>query len=648
MTSTAYPRTETAPAATRERSFGERLLGLDGLRAIAVIAVILFHLTPGFVVGGYIGVDIFFVISGFLITGLLVRERAAGHIHFGRFWLRRARRLLPALGLVLLVCASAALLIGGDVLVGLRGQLFGAGTFSYNWLDIRRGSGYFNDATPELFRNLWSLAVEEQFYVVWPLVLAVVLLVKSTKFRVGFAIAVAFASLTAMVALYTPGTDSTRVYYGTDTHSFGLAIGAALALLLNTRPASTWTTGARRSVTVIGALAIPALGALAWFMAADATVVYQGGLALVSVLTVFAIAAATQPCATLGRVLDVAPLRWIGKRSYGLYLWHWPVFILLGAALPSFTDDETGLWILGGCAAAITGAVAALSYRYLEEPIRKLGFRAAAAQWWRGIAMTAHPRVRLGVASVAVLALVSLTATVVVVAPHKGSMEIALEQQAAELSDSEQATVEQPPAPPVVVAPVALPTGDQITAIGDSVMVAASPSLEAAYPGIDIRASVSRQFRQGPAIVRKLVKAQKLRPWLLIGLGTNGPVENSYLDKIIAMAGPNTQIVLVNVQAPRGWTKGVNKTLTDYAAAYPNVELADWRTPIRKHLKYLYADKIHPKNAKGGKVYVTAVTDAMTRLIPPPAPVAVAAPVTPVPMTFAPLPDPLARFKSLP
>lgn len=642
MTPTAtIPRPETAPATPRGRSFGERLLGLDGLRAIAVLAVILFHLTPGFVVGGYIGVDIFFVISGFLITGLLVRERDSGRIHFGRFWLRRARRLLPALGIVLVVGASAALLIGGDVLVGLRGQLFGAGTFSYNWLDIRRGSGYFNDATPELFRNLWSLAVEEQFYVVWPLVLAVVLLIRSTKFRVGFAIAVAFASLTAMVALYVPGADSTRVYYGTDTHSFGLAIGAALALLVHARPASTWTPAARRLVTILGVAALPALGLLAWYLSADATVVYQGGLALVSVLTAFAIAAATQPGAVLGRVLDVAPLRWIGRRSYGLYLWHWPVFVLLAAALPNFTYDDTGLWILGGCALSITGAVAALSYRYVESPIRRLGFLGAAGQWWRGVAMTAHPRARVAVASIAVLAVVSMTATVIVTAPHKGSMETSIEKTAQELADQQTVPVVEQPVVPAVVAPVALPAGDQITAIGDSVMVAASPSLQKAYPGIDIRASVSRQFRQGPAIVRKLVAANKLRPWLLIGLGTNGPVENSYLDKIIAMAGPNTQIVLVNVQAPRGWVKGVNRTLIDYAAAYPNVELADWRTPIRKHLKYLYADKIHPKDAKGGRVYVAAVTDAMVRLIPP-APPPVAAPV---PVALPPAPDPFAWLR---
>ena len=643
------PRSETAPAASRVREFGERLRGLDGLRALAVILVILFHLTPGKFVGGYIGVDVFFVISGFLITGLLVRERDTGRIHFGRFWLRRARRLLPALGLVLLVSTSVALVIGGDILVGLRGQLFGAGTFSYNWLDIRRGAGYFSDATPELFRNLWSLAVEEQFYLVWPLVIAVLLLVRTTKFRVGFALVVAFASLTAMVALYVPGADSTRVYYGTDTHSFGLALGAALALLLHTHPSTTWTPAARRIVSVVGVLAIPALVALGWFMTADATVVYQGGLALVSLLTVFAIAASTQPGAVLGRVLDIAPLRWIGHRSYGLYLWHWPVFVLLAAAVPEFTYDDNGLWLLGGVALAITGALAALSYQYLETPIRQVGFRRAAAGWWRATRMSSRPRVRVAVASVALLAVVSMTATVIVVAPHKGEMETTIEKVARQLDEQAAAndeTVVVEPVVPATVTPTVLPTGDQITAIGDSVMVAASPSLEKAFPGIDIRASVSRQFRQGPAIVRKLVKAQKLRPWLLVGLGTNGPIENSYLDKIITMAGPNTQIILVNVQAPRGWTKKVNATLTEYAAAYPNVELADWRTPIRKHLKYLYADKIHPKNAKGGRVYVTAVSEAMQRLIPPaPAP----APVTvPAPMTLAPLPTPWTRFTAIP
>ena len=629
MTTTAStPASVPAPAAPREQFFAERstgrVRGLDGLRALAVIAVILFHLTPGAVVGGFLGVDIFFVISGFLITGLLLRERDRGRIHFGRFWLRRARRLLPALVLMLLVCASAALLIGGDVLVGVRGQLFGAGTFSYNWLDIRRGSSYFDDSTPELFRNLWSLAVEEQFYVIWPLVLAVLVFVKSTRFRVGFAVTGAIASLVAMIVIFQPGSDSTRVYYGTDTHSFGLAIGAALALLLHDRPATTWSPAARRSVSIAGALAVPALIALAYYLPADADLVYRGGLAVVALLTTLAIAACTMPNAVLGRVLDIAPLRWIGQRSYGLYLWHWPVFILIAAAVPAFSLDENGLWILGGTAVTVTVIAATLSYRYIEVPVRRDGFVRPVAVWWRAVALTRRPALRRGLASVTVLALVGLTITTIVTAPRQGSVETGIEAGRAAIENAPvaatgDATQVAQQGQPLV--PHQLPTGDQITAIGDSVMLAAAPSLQDAYPGIDIDAIVSRQLKKGPAVMRSLIRKGELRPVVIVALGTNGPIKESYLETIRDLAGPDAVMVLVTVQAPRDWTKGVNRILTRFATEHRNVELADWRGSIRQHLDLLYPDKIHPEGRAGGKLYAEAVTAALQRLVDLPPPV---------------------------
>jgi peptidoglycan/LPS O-acetylase OafA/YrhL len=232
MTKSIPAPSPTAEAPSSHGAGRGRLPGIDGLRAIAVLVVIAFHLTPGPLLGGYLGVDLFFVISGFLITGLLLRERAEhGRIRLREFWVRRARRLLPALVMLLLTCSSAAFFVGGDVLVRLWSQLIGALTFSSNWVLIATGSSYFDDSAPELFRNLWSLAVEEQFYLAWPFVVLLVALVPRRWVRASVLAAVAIASALAMALLYVPGTDATRVYYGTDTHSFGLAIGASLAVL---------------------------------------------------------------------------------------------------------------------------------------------------------------------------------------------------------------------------------------------------------------------------------------------------------------------------------------------------------------------------------------------------------------------------------
>lgn len=607
-----------------------RYSGLDGLRAVAVITVILFHLTPGAVPGGYLGVDIFFVLSGFLITALLVREHDKnGRIRLLDFWRRRARRLLPAIGLLVLVCCSVALAAGGNVLIGLGRQVLGAATFSSNWLSIAQGSSYFTESNPELFRNLWSLAVEEQFYLVWPLVILALLFVRSTTIRTVIIGALAIASALAMALLYVPGGDATRVYYGTDTHSFGLAIGATLAIASkNWWPTPlAWPRWLRTSLQAAGALAVLALVLASLVLPADADVTYQGGLVAVALLTALAIAGATMPGSLLGRILDVEPLRWIGERSYGLYLWHWPVFVLTAAMLPGFAHDGPSAWALGGIALVITVVSAALSYRFIEQPIRKNGFRAtfrtAMSAWpgrerwaqtngWR----SALPRLAAGL----------LALTLVTGAGVATGFSLALDpgETDAQVFIEAGMAIAAPPKTSVVIpgneqsAPTAIPGGDQINAVGDSVMLASASGLVDAFPGITIDAVVSRSLMQAPGIVSALKAEGNLRTTLLLGLGTNGPIDFEVLDEVRQIVGPDHQIVVVSVQAPRWWTPGVNSTLDAFALQYRNVELANWQSAISGRLDLLAGDQIHPGD-EGGAIYAGAVRDALQRLaeLPP-------------------------------
>jgi len=589
--------------ATTETPF--RLRGLDGLRAIAVSTVILFHLTPGLLPGGYIGVDIFFVISGFLITTLLLRERAAtDRIVLRSFWVRRARRLLPALALVVLASCTAALIIGGDVLVGIGRQVLGAATFSYNWLGITSNASYFDSTTPELFRNLWSLAVEEQFYLVWPLLIAALVLLKRRGWRLAIVAALAVASITAMVSLALAGADPTRLYYGTDTHSFGLAIGAALAIVTldwSPRPLE-WRRTPRALLPFIGTLAVVGLLALSWMLAEDSFWVFRGGLALVAALTALAIAGAVVPGSTLGRLLDLPPLRVIGERSYGLYLWHWPAFILVTAAAPALDP-----WIIGGIALAITVVGATLSYRFVEQPIRRRGFRAV-------FAAAPRHRVRFAVASLGILALVVGAVTAVVVAPSAGIAQERIEAGQAAIDRTPRAMTDA-----ATGEPAPLPGGDQIYAIGDSVMLAAADEVLATFPGILVDAAVSRRMSDAPALIQALIDSNTMRPILLLGLGTNGPVDEATLQQISAMVPAGTEIVLVNAQAPRGWIPGVNALLASYAQKYRNVELANWYDAIQPRLDVLSRDKIHAGGPIGGNIYAGAIKDAIQRLaeLPP-------------------------------
>ncbi len=603
---------------TRPRA--AHLSGLDGLRAIAVAAVILYHLSPGALPGGFLGVDIFFVISGFLITGLLLRERTAtGRIRLGAFWARRARRLLPALVVLVLVCGSAALLLGGDVLVHLGRQILGAATFSSNWIAIGTGQSYFDDATPDLFRNLWSLAVEEQFYLVWPFAVLLLALIRWRTVRVIIVSVLALLSAAAMVLLYIPGGDATRVYYGTDTHAFGLAIGAALALAMRARAGSR-----RRRLTVLGVVALVAVLATTALLQDDSPLTYQGGLVGVALLTAVVIAASVG--SRLGRVLDVAPLRWVGARSYGLYLWHWPVFVLVEAALPTWDRTGAGGWELCGIALAITVVAATLSYRLIEQPVRRDGFGATWRRWTR--AWTSGPARAVGAAAAAILLVAGLVGTTGAVLrdPGVGSAQADIEAGARAITtapgtapaSASAAPTPDPSGTPVPAAPPSLPGGDQVSAIGDSVMLASAPELESAFPGIDINAVVSRQASAAPGIVQGMIDAGTLRQTLLLGLGTNGPVDPGILEKLHSMVGPRHQIVVVNVQAPRGWVDGVNSELSHFAQEYRNVELANWKDAISGKLTLLSRDQIHPGQS-GGLVYVQAVTEALQRLaeLPP-------------------------------
>lgn len=615
-------RRPTPPAAAPART-ATRVAGLDGLRAIAVIVVVLFHLTPGALVGGYLGVDVFFVVSGFIITRLLLLERVRdGRIRLGGFWARRARRLLPALVVLLLVCSTAALAVGGDVLVGLAGQLVGALTFSSNWYFIATGSDYFAGTAPELFRNLWSLAVEEQFYLLWPLLLVLVVLRLPRAGRIAVLGLATAASAIAMGVLLTPEAP-TRVYYGTDTHAFGLTIGALLAVVSqwwSPRPLE-WSRGARSGLGAAGWVALAGLLVLSVVMPGDAEWPYRGGLLAVALLTGVLIAAFLVPGSPLAFAVDAPPLRWVGERSYGIYLWHWPVFVLLAAALPTWTSDTVLAWALGAIAAAITLLASALSYRFLETPIRRYGFRASLRGWAAGWRSSRRAAFASALGLVLIVAGVAGTATAVVLQPERGEVEERVqagqdairETPTASPSPSPDATeVPEPGGPPPQL------QGDQITAVGDSVMLAAVPELQAAFPGIQIDAAVSRQMSAAPAVLQALSDQGVLRPVVIVALGTNGSIGGATLDDIRRILGPDRELVLVTAQAPRGWIPGVNATLSSYAWQYRNVELADWYTAIQPHLGELARDQVHFGHI-GASIFTASIQEALQRLaaLPP-------------------------------
>jgi peptidoglycan/LPS O-acetylase OafA/YrhL len=344
------------------------LAGLDGLRGIAVLLVLGYHAGVPGLEGGFLGVDVFFVLSGFLITSLLLVEQAnSGSIRLGRFWVRRARRLLPGLFAMLAALAAYATVARASDLAQLRSDALATLGYFANWHAIFAGQGYFaQQARPSPLLHTWSLSIEEQFYLVWPPLLALLLRRRrAQRWALAVAVAGAAASAWAMAALYHAGAGLSRVYYGTDTRAQELLVGAALAVVLRRRP-SPASVGAGSAASALGLAAASGAAAIVATTTGSSSLIYRGLLVGLAVLVAGVVGAvAVAPAAPLARVLAAAPLRLTGRISYGLYLWHWPVFVYLDHARSGLSGAG-----LVGARLGVTFALATCSFVLLEEPIR--------------------------------------------------------------------------------------------------------------------------------------------------------------------------------------------------------------------------------------------------------------------------------------
>ena len=356
------------------------LVGLDGLRALAVAAVLLYHAEFD-LRGGFLGVESFFVISGYLITALLLAEWQQGNsVDILAFWLRRARRILPALFLTIAATVVlAVVLLPPEEIESLPGDALAAIGFVMNWRLIASQQSYFDPLVrPPLLKHVWSLAVEEQFYLIWPLLLALGMRVLHRRGMLLATLLAAAASTALMALLFTPDADPARVYYGTDTRASGLLIGAALAFWLPGHTSAANRQFVGRLLDLAGVMAIATLIASFALLDEFNPLLYQGGFTLVAIVTAVVIVAVAHPLAVIvPRTLGWPPLVWIGLRSYGIYLWHWPVFMV---TRPYQDVQLDGLPLLA-LRLTIVLMLTELTYRYVEQPVR----RGALQHAWRAM-----------------------------------------------------------------------------------------------------------------------------------------------------------------------------------------------------------------------------------------------------------------------
>lgn len=640
--------------------------GLDGLRAIGVLAVLLYHADIRWVSGGFLGVELFFVVSGFLITTILLAEmREHGRLDVGNFWLRRARRLLPAAFTLIAATLVVTLVFLPDEVASLRGDaLAGFGYFS-NWYLIVDDQSYFESlGRPSLLRHLWSLAVEEQFYIAWPLVM--LLLGRMWRWGAFSLIVIAAVASTALMAyLYDPIGDPSRIYYGTDTRVAGLLIGAALAFLWESGRVRAWLEGVPGlAVDLAGLAALAAIGYAFWRIGEFDPQLYRGGFAVFGLVSALLIAVAVHPRSRLSSgVLARQPLRWIGLRSYSIYLWHWPVFMLTRPGLDVQMDGIELLMVRF----AIVFALAEVSYRLVETPFRS-GAVGRFFKWLfsaRGASIRVAAYQWVAPASAAFVLILTLGLSVASAQPPEppsyvptGRMVTRSWSDAGEKPMSGSGPTLQPtsaprppastptaspsptpvpitpspvpatpaptpapvitpvptppptPAPTPVPPPAVPPPPGRVFALGDSVMLGAAYALPAYLGDVEIDAAEGRQAVAALELLRQRKESGVLGDVVVLHIGNNGTFTGAQLNEALQILSDVPAVAVVNVKVPREWEGFNNEAIAQVVPSYPNAVMVDWHGASVNYPGIFYADGIHLQ-PPGADYYAQVIAAAL-------------------------------------
>jgi len=566
---------------------------IDGLRAVAVVAVMLYHLGFTWIPGGFLGVDLFFVISGYVITRLLLDSiQRSGGLDLRAFYAARIRRLLPPLVFMIITTTVVVGLWAPDTMRRFLGDapfaLFGG----MNWWLVFRHTDYFEAiGRPPLLQHTWSLGVEAQFYLVWPLILLLVLRYFGKNKIPGAALLIAAFSGIALlvVSLQVDAASASQVshvYFGTDTHSIGLFLGAALAVRwIPQNLQETVTRKAQDFIDGIGVFGF--LGIIAAFLFIDETdpTLYKLAFPLAGVFGCAIITSIVHPASRFAPILSSKPFVWIGERSYAIYLWHWVVFQV---TRPDY-DLEGSQWALYALRVLIVFALADISLRLVELPVRT----GLIDYWFKGMkyrTKRVQLRQRAGVLLI-VLAVIGMTASVASSAIVKG------DKQLAELKEQ----LQTPDVSPTIPSDSSNP-GLWVT--GDSVILGIRFELDNRQPIGLINARVGRQATELLDVISH-DKINMSNATIVLNLGNNNKLTEEQVAAIFDEIKDQPRIVVVNTAVPRAWRDENNALIAQYATTY-GAYLVDWATISQGHSEYFGPDGVHLVPA-GVRAYVDAI-----------------------------------------
>lgn len=590
------PATLNAPV---EKPSHRRVGALDGLRALCALAVVGYHMGLPWLSGGLLGVTVFFVLSGYLATDSLAAEftRRRGTVDLKSYYERRLRRLAPQAIACIVVTLVLCTLFNHVLLTKMRPDILPALLMYLNWSKIATNVSYFAAAgLASPLTHYWSLAIEWQFYLIWPPILALLMrhVVPKKKVRVGLIVAAA-ASVALMAYLYTPGADPSRAYFGTDTRAMSLLVGCWLALVLPLgrapqAPPSPW----RMKAELAGLASIGLLLLLMVTTKGYTAFSYYGGVALVSLLAVVAIAALLPTGTIISRMLSAPPLTWIGRRSYALYLWHYPIVLLL---TNSNSTVATPWWTYALQLALSLGA-ADLSYRLIEVPCGQRGFCLGLFQsfWQRLRSRSMMSWVRGHTLAFGLVVVMLATAFI-------GLLFVPPEQAVGGASEGERlqaASLRKPLVEGVY----------DVVLIGDSVPLDAYDDLSSAFPYGLIDCKIGRQMSAGIDVLEDYVSQGIVGDEVICCLGSNGALTEGQIKDFVAAAGEGKTIWFVNNRVGDDWQDSNNTLLADFAASYEGVHVVDWYGASEGHDDWFWHDGVHVTPA-GAVAYAQTIKDAM-------------------------------------